>query len=235
MKMARNSQRASPVILFFLAAFCLRVGAVQTVSNLADTWTSGGIGDIHALFPGGNPYGSDTAHFTTGAGVYSLNSITLEFEFDSGYPAGLASPQAVNVQLFLGSTLLGTLANPVADSAPTQWPQFSNGNAYTKYIDFTPSAQIRLNPNSQYSLVISMPANSSVDAALLFARSSAYTSVDNWVMGPTSSGNPFAGGEYLKLAVNATTVPDAANTAALLSAGLAAIIYHRKSGRKIQR
>jgi hypothetical protein len=33
---------------------------LEYVSNLGDLWTEGGIGDIHALFPGGTPYGTES-------------------------------------------------------------------------------------------------------------------------------------------------------------------------------
>lgn len=232
MKRARSFNRIFSVFLFLLTAFCFRAGAVPVVSNLGDQWTSGGIGDIHALFRGGTPNGSDTARFTTGAGVYSLNSITLEFEFSSVYESGLPpAPQSVNIQLFYGSTLLGTLAHPVADPTPTQWPEAPD-HAYTLFIDFTPTSPIDLGPNAQLSLVISVPAGAPSGAALLFTRSSDYASADGWLMGPTSAGESSAGGEHLKLAVDATAVPDQANTATLLSIGLVVLFWgQRKLGR----
>src|SRR5215813_12043257 len=85
---------------FSIAAFSHNASATLYVGNLGNLWTDGGIGDIHALFPGGNPYGSDTVSFTTGPGTFSLNTITLEFEFSSSYPAGLSAPGLVSVQLF---------------------------------------------------------------------------------------------------------------------------------------
>src|SRR6185312_5572061 len=143
MKPHRYSNRVASIVLFIATALCLRASAFQQVSNLADQWTiPGTIGDIEALFPGGTPNGYDTASFTTGAGTYSLNSITLEFEFSSSYPAGDSSPQALSVQLFQGSTLLGILANPVADSTPTQWPQSSHPRDYTTFYDFTPTVKM---------------------------------------------------------------------------------------------
>ncbi len=203
------------------------------VSNLHTPWTEGGIGDIHGVFRGGAPYGSYTAHFTTGTGTYSLKAITLEFEFDSGYPAGVSAPQELAVQLFhqtaSGNVLLGNLGNPIGNPTPTQWPRSSNPNAYTTFFDFTPVPGMNLNPFSEYSLVLSMPAGSPVDAAVLFARSSAFTSRDDWTMGVTTSGNPYENGEYLVMAVNATLVPEP-DTAVLLSTGLMVLL-----GRKVSR
>jgi hypothetical protein len=202
---------------------------VKEISNLGNIWPiSGSIGDIEPLFPGGHPYGNDQVDFTTGGSAYSLNSISLEFEFDSSYPAGRSAPQALSVQLFQGSSLLGNLANPTASPISTQWP------AYTKFYDFGPTTKIILNPNTRYSLVISMPGDSSVDAALMFSSSSNYISHDGWIMGPTSTpDNLYAQNYYLKFAVDATAVPDGANTAVLLSAGLGVIIWCRRElGRK---
>jgi hypothetical protein len=232
MKLATFSNRIFSIVLFVGAMFCQRAGADTVLSNLGDQWTSGGIGDIHALFPGGTPYGSDTANFTTGNSAYSLDSITLEFEFSSVWESGLGpAPGAVKIQLLQGNTVLGTFGHPVADPATTQWPIAPN-HAYTLFIDFTPTAPIRLNPDSPYSLNISMPANSGTGAALMFTRSSDYISSDGWVMGATASGDPYAGGEHLKVAVGATAVPDSANTAVLLSVGLAVLIWGRRKLRK---
>ena len=239
MKLTRYSSWISAAIVLIATAFCFRAGAIQEVSNLGDQWPiNGTIGDIHALFPGGNPYGSDTAKFTTGAGSYALDSITLEFEFRGSYSPPVTippGPGALSVQLFLGSTLLGSLANPVVNPTPTQWPESSYPGAHTTFIDFTPTSSIRLDPDSQYSLVISMPANSGVDVGLLYTRSSVYTSPDGWVMDAGTSGDPSAGGEFLKLGVSATKVPDQANTAILLGAGLLTMVWcQRKFGRKIR-
>jgi hypothetical protein len=209
----------------------LKAEAIEYVSNLGSLWTEGGIGDIHGLFPGGSPYGNDTAGFSTGVGGFAVNSITFEFEFDSGYPAGLAAPQWVAIQLFQGGSLLGTFGNPVVDPRPTQWPQSSNPGAYTQFINFSPLQPIFLNPFAQYSIVAGMPANSPVSAALLFTKSSVYTASGGWMMGATTTGNPYALGEYLVMAVDASPVPEP-NTAALLLVGFIVLIVCRGSWRK---
>lgn len=218
-------------ILFSLAVAIHEANATPTLSNLGDPWTEGGIGDIHALFPGGTPYGTDAANFGTGAGSFSVNAITLEFEFDSSYPAGASAPHALNIELFQQtgstSTLVGSFGNPTVNSQPTQWPQSSFSPAYTTFYNFSALVSIRLNPFSSYSLVISDPATSSVDAALLFTRSSAYTTTAGWTMSPTTAGDPSAAGEYLVMAVDATQVPDGANTAVLLAGGFILLIGFR--------
>ena len=206
--------------------------AVSVVSNLGNIWPQNGtIGDIHGVFRGGTPYGSDTASFTTGAGTFSLNSITLEFEFGSSF----SSPQWLEVQLFQNvggaQVFVGNLGNAVANPTPTQWPQSPTRNAYTEFFDYSPDGSIELDPFSQYYVTISMPANSPVNAALMFTRSGAYTSEDGWTMGPTVSGDPFAAGEYLKLGVDASQVPDAANTTLLLIIGLGVIAGWRMFGK----
>ena len=218
------------VILCLMAA-AQKAGASEYVGNLSNMWTEGGIGDIHGLFPGGTPYGTDTVRFTTGVGSFSINSITLEFESDSGYPAGLAAPQWITIQLFQGGSLLGNFGNSVVDPRSTQWPHSLNPVAYTQFIDFSPLQPITLNPLTQYSIVAGMPANSPVSAALLFTRSSAYTASGGWLMGETTTGNPFASGEYLVMALDATPVPEP-NTPALLLGGFIVLIGGRSSWRK---
>jgi hypothetical protein len=181
------------------------------VSNLGDLWAEGGIGDIHNLFPGGAPYGTDTARFTTGSGNFSLTTFTLEFFFDPSITSPSA-PDWVNLQLYKqtkgGDLLIGTLGNPIVDPAPTQWPQSANPRDYTTFIDFSPLQQITLNPFSQYSVVASVPANSPVVAALVFTKSSSYTTSADWDMGATTAGNPYADGEYLVMSVSARSVPE---------------------------
>ncbi len=153
--------------IFSLAVLNATAQGTTYIGNLGDLWTDGGIGDIHDLFPGGNPYGTDEAHFTTGAGYYSLDSVTLEFF--------LAFPNAqwLTLQLFqqtpTANLLLGSLGNAVADPRATQWPYSVNhANSYTTFLDFSPLQQITLNPFSQYSLVASVPAGSPIGADLLF-------------------------------------------------------------------
>lgn len=182
---------------------------VTYLSNLHTPWTQIGIGDIHGVFRGGTQYGSYAAHFTTGAGSFSLNAITLEF-------IGVGGLQQLRVQLFhemqSGDVLLGNLGNPVVNPTPTQWPQ------YTTFFDFSPVQGVNLNAFSRYSVVLSMPASSPTDAGLLFTEPSAYyRSRDGWTMGVTTSGNPYASGEYLVMAVSATPVPEPDTTVVLIS------------------
>jgi hypothetical protein len=221
-------------LLILSLALCLlatsqKAGATLYLSNLDNLWPSGSIGDIHGLSPGGTPYGNDTATFTTGAGNFTVNAITLQFFFFSGYPAGNAAPQSISIQLFQGDSLLGSFGNPVANPKPTQWPQGSNPNAYTQFIDFSPLQPITFSPSTEYSVVASMPASSSVSASLLFTKSSTYTSPADWIMGPTTTGNPYANGEYLMMAVNASPVPEPHATALLLIGAIILI-----TGRRIR-
>ena len=183
------------------------------LSNL-DTPFVGGIGDIHGLFPGGVPYGSDTARFTTGSGVgFSVNSITLEFT---------AVPhqwENVQMQLFgnAGSEFLGSFGSPAINLRSTQWPQ------ETTYVDFSPLASIDLEPLTEYSIVLSVPAGRPEGAALLFAWSAVYTTPTDWTMRSTITDNPYAQNQFLKLAVDATVVPEP-STSALLIVGAAVVI-----------
>ena len=76
--------------------------------------------------------------------------------------------------------------------------------------------------------MISLPANSPTDAALMFTKSSVYNSPTDWKMGTTTSGDSYANGEFLKLAVSATEVPDQTNTASLLIGGLIVLVGFRR-------
>src|SRR6266403_3518356 len=125
-----------PVMLCLLAN-SQKAEATLYVGNLDNLWTQSGIGDIHNLFPGGTPYGNDTARFSTGAGSFSVHAITLEF-FDPGSLSGQSAPQLVSIQLFQGGSLLSSFGTPIVDSRPTQWPQSVYPSTYTQFIDFSP-------------------------------------------------------------------------------------------------
>lgn len=204
-------------LVILLTAVCRKIEAATFLSNLGNLWTEGGIGDIHGLFPGGSPYGSDSVYFTTGSGNnFSLNSVTFEFN-----PSGVSlAEESLSVQLYqqvgFNTSFIGNLGNPVVNPTPTQWP------GSTSFIDFSPLGSITLNPLSQYFVVLSMPATSSVDAALLFTLSSTYTTPTDWTLNGTISGNPSAGGEQLVMAVNAAPVPEPCFLAA---ATLAALLF----------
>jgi hypothetical protein len=209
---------SSPVagILLFLFAVT-KSHATFYVSNLDNVFSGGGIGDIHGLFQGGAYYGTDTAHFDTGTGNYTLNFITLEFYSGSQY---------VTAQLLQNGNILATLGNPQVNAKQTQWP------AYTKFINFYPTTPVQLSPLASYDILLSNPAGSGGDAALLFSLSSAFASSAGWTMSPTTSGNPSAFGQYLKLAVDATPVPEPSATILLIGATAISFIIRgrRKSG-----
>ena len=222
------------ITLVTLTTICLGhhifAQGVVCVSNLGHAWTQPGIGAIQGLFRGGTPYGSDTAYFTTGAGNFSVDAITLEFFFDPSITSPSA-PQWVSIQLFQQTggenVLLGTFGNPVVDPTPTPWPESANPRDYTTYYDFSSLEPINVNPFSQYSVVLSMPTNSPVDAALLLTISS-YTSPVGWTMSPTTSGNPSASGEYLVMAVEATSVPELDSFVILVSGLIILSGCHRR-------
>jgi hypothetical protein len=198
-----------------------RVVGEVVLSNLETVWTGGGIGDIHGLFPGGPPYGSMTARFTTGSGTaFSLNAMTLEFY---GVPP---SPQwaYMSLQVFRDGdqSPVGSLGNPAANPRPTQWP------GATTLIDFTPATTISLQPLTGYSLVLDAFPTSPTGALLLFAHSPVFTTPTDWAMHPTLYGNPYAQGQFLKLAVDVTPVPEPAAAVLLLAGGLGAWAWSRR-------
>jgi hypothetical protein len=189
------------------------------LSNLKNVYPdpeTNSIGDIHGLFPRGQPYGSNLVPFTTGPGFFLLNSITLEFEFARSWPEGSAAPGWVDIELFehvgTNSFLVGSLASPSVNPTPTQWPDASK-LAWTTFYDFWPSREIQLLPLSRYSLVLSMPPESPVAAALLFSISSKYVARDGWTMTKTISDYPQSTGNYLKIAVDATSIPEPSTVA----------------------
>ena len=222
------------VVVLTVVMVAQKMEAAQFLSNLSNLYTTGGIGDIEGLYAGGAHYGDYTIPFTTGAGNFSVNTITLEFNFIATYPAGVSAPQWVNVQLFhtvgVNNTLIGSFGNPVSDPVPTQWPQSSHPNAYTTFIDFSPLAQINLSPFSQYSVVLSVPANSPVNYALLvFDTSTNYISTAGWTMSATTSGNPYAKGEFLAFAMDATPTPEPGIQSLF---GLAILCFFWRNGLK---
>jgi len=207
------------VAVLFLATSQNRLKAVDYISNLGNLWNGGDtttIGDIHALFPGGHPYGNDTNFFSTGAGNFTLNAITLEFYATPG--SSIAPPGNwlyLNVQIFQhftdGFLLAGVFGQIRDNPSPTQWPQ-NGSNPYTQLVDFIPSGTagrgLALQPFIEYSIVLKVTSGTRGGSSLLFTTSANYVTPTDWTMGPTTTGNPNANGEYLKFAVDATPVPE---------------------------
>jgi hypothetical protein len=182
------------------------------LSNLGNHFPLDGIGDIHNLFPGSYSF---TACFTTGDAAFTLNAVTLELYDDRT----LFAPNSwtnLSLRLYeaLGSQkiLLGELGSPTINPTPTQWPIGSTGpnGPYTTYVDFHPVQGVELGPFMQCLVQISDPPASPSSAGLLFSFSSQYTTPTDWGMNPTVSGSPTGegNGEFLKLAVDATEVPE---------------------------
>lgn len=224
--------------VFSFVTVHLAAQSVSYLGNLEYTYpyAEGGIGDIHNLFAGGMPYGTDSVDFTTGRGYFSLDSVTLEFLTASGIATNSSSAQWINLQLFQNSggheSLLGSLGNPVLDLRQTPWPESWNPNTYTSFIDFSPVQPITLSPSCTYSIVASMPTNSPELAALLFTTVSVYDTPTDWAMGATMSGDPYAAGEYLIMAVQATQIPEP-GTVTLLLLGLIWATRRRRLLRRV--
>jgi len=181
----------------------------QYISNLGNLWTNGGIGDIHDL--GLNSGAQFIARFSTGAGSYQLSAVTLEFLTLSAPSWPTQSWNNISLRLYQQpGDFLGQLWNPVVSPTPTQWPQSVNPNAYTSYIDFRTIEPISLKPFTEYLVVANASSQPGVWASLLFTQSDNSTTPTDWQMGPTSTvpENPYAAGEFLKFAVDATLVPE---------------------------
>ena len=73
-----------------------------------------------------------------------------------------------------------------------------------------PRGDVELGAFTHYLVEVSDPQESQSAAGLLFSVSSADTTSTGWLMGPTLGGSPIGegNGEFLKLAVDATAVPE---------------------------
>ena len=210
--------------------------AIDYVSNLGTRWVDpanpdvNDIGDIHALVGGYAPF---VAHFLTGTvsgevgpaavGLVSvapstnwpvtgfvLNQVT--FEFIGGRDQSWSN---VTVELYqeLGTNrvLLATLCSPSVNPALTQWPEHGDPNFCTTYVDYFALTNIVLQPASEYSFNI-LPVFS---FGMLFAISPAFASLTDWRMGQTLTGDPWAAGEFLKFAVDASAIPSDGSAGAI--------------------
>jgi hypothetical protein len=210
----KNSLRMRDLVavLVALGVFMADVAELRAavyLSNLENRFEGGGIGDIGGV---PNNWTSVAAGFTTGAGSFKLNSVTLEFYLNtSDFPP---PPYWTNAVVHLYQQrgnerlLLGSLKSPTLNPLPTQWPQPSAmfPGSYTAYVDFHPLNQTILHGSSTYVVDISDPPISSTPLALIFSGSSNYTSAGEWKMAPTV--RPFETGvSFLNLAVSADAVP----------------------------
>jgi hypothetical protein len=194
---------------------------IAYVSNLDDRWPADqGIGDIHGIF--GDPI---VARFTTGNTGVQLDAVTLEFLTDKS----LTGWEKVDVNLHssgVGGTGR-TLINPSINPKPTQWPQNPrNNNLFTVYVDFHPPTATYLPPLTPFEVVIDAPIGAQQNG-LLYTASSGFQATDGWTMGPTSgTHDPSAAGEFLKLAVYATAVPEP-SALTILFGGLGLLLFGR--------
>jgi hypothetical protein len=182
--------------------------AAVYLSNLGNRFGDQGIGDIQGVF---NNWVPITVSFTTDAGSFSVNSVTLEFFMDT---RDLRAPYWTNaiVRIFQQQgderVLLGPLKNPTINPLPTEWPQPSRlfPRFYTSFVDFHPLEQMILRGFSTYVVEISDPPIAPLGLNLLSSISSNYTSIGEWHMGPTT--RPVgASTSFLKLAVDADPFP----------------------------
>ncbi len=172
----RYGSRLKPTVLMFLvslvaAATCF----AQTTALLYNLNAPGpgqpGIGDINTILPG-KGFG---VGFTLGATSYSVSSLTLEFNGNSlpapglniqilsfGQPGSVPAPGVPLVPY-------GQLANPTLSSQPTLWP------GSTTFVNFTPTSQIILQPNTSYVIAAWEDGTGNDDNALLFGYSASYT------------------------------------------------------------
>lgn len=205
------------------AAACFTdLGAAVYLGNLQNRFEDGGIGPVESV---PNDWRPLAARFTTGAGSFKLNAVTLEFYADT---RDLPPPYWTNADVRLSqergneSILLGSLEDPTVNPLSTQWPKPSGQfpRMFTTFIDFHPVKEMTLHGWTKYVVEISVPPISSTWLSLLGSSSSNYTSLGEWQMGPTS--RPFGGGgQALKLAVDADAIPQP--TGYLVPGGISAL------------
>ena len=214
----RNWLRVA-VNLLALLPVAGRLLADEVVSNLANKWPGDwvSIGDIQPLVP----YGPFTVHFFTGGGAsesngfnaiplavgptnaasFQLNWVT--FEFIGGHLQPWADGQVwLYQQVGTNSTLIGQLGIPAVDPRLTEWPESRNPGFCTTYVDFLPSTNICLQPQSEYWVALS---TGGTDFGALFTLYSNFVATADWQMGPTGAPHdPSAANEFLKFAVDVT-------------------------------
>jgi hypothetical protein len=219
-------------IILGIGSGLTRIWAAEYLSNLDNPWIDPGnptchcsIGDIHGLISGYDPY---QVQFFTGArsvetdvpGLHTvetvaigtnlvsvtgfeLNSVTFEFIYGHDQPWSNA-----NVKIYQGIAdqrqLLGQLGNPAVNPKPTQWPESVNPRFCTTHVDYFPLTEIILQPSSEYSLVLTEAGSPSL--GLLFSLSSDFVTTTDWRMGVTTTHNPWAAGEFLKVGIDATAI-----------------------------
>jgi hypothetical protein len=134
---------------------------------------------------------------------FELDSVTFEFIWGHAQPWSDA-----NVEVYQGtgdqSILLGQLGNPAVDPMPTQWPESVNPGFCTTHVDYFPLTKIVLQPSSEYSLVLTEAGSPSL--GLLFSLSSNFVTATDWRMGVTTTHDPWAAGEFLKVGIDATAI-----------------------------
>ena len=198
-----------PLFLVLLCGFLLQASAqpLPYVSNFGNQWPGGGIGDIHGFTA--EPI---IARFRTGNTPTELNAVSLEFlafQNASGWEAVDVQVRAVTA----GAQWI-RLANPSINPLPTQWPTQPGAEFYTVYVDFRP-ADITYMP-AQTSFEVAITAPTTTPTPLLYSAADSYSSIDGWRMGPTTINNPFASGQFLKMAVYGAAVPEPQIAALLL-------------------
>jgi hypothetical protein len=226
------------ILLFLAVTLSLvprsTVQAAAMIYNLAAPGPSGGIGDIHGIYPG---YGNGVS-FQTGADPYVINSVTLE-HYNYHGPSSFFHVQVFQVESTPSGpvTLCGELGNSAIDPRPTQWP------GSTTFVNYTPSSPIILTPNTSYLVAASESADSPTYDSLLFAYSISYAATPDWTLYPTAihhmwrltplsgwpdSGHWALGGGPLKLEVDASPVPEPSVLAIVSACGAAWAVRKRR-------
>lgn len=227
-------------LLPVVSAGLVHAHADVLVSNLDERWTDQGIGEIHGVFA--SPFSGWAGVFTTGAGQYRLDSITLEH----AHWGTLAIPPGFRLRLYASaefppltaaSSLLLELGNPTLNATPSQFPGFS------QRVDYHAPTPFNLDPETTYWATTYLPSGAP-DAALMFVHSTGDIGEPGWSLSDFGrvgyevdsevvwnvSG---FGQDVLKFSVNGTVVPEPSRWAmGLVGIGLLLVPYRLLRGTR---
>lgn len=136
---------------------------------------------------------------------FALNSVTVECLGPRTVPFTNANVEVYQLK-GSDSVLIGQLGNPAVNPTPTQWPESPTSWFCTTYVDYFPLTRIVLEPSSEYRVALT-EATSGPGIALMFSMCSPFATATDWRMGATTTPHdPWAGGEFLRIGIDATAI-----------------------------
>jgi len=150
-----------PLLSFMLPLASYGQTQTTLIENLfAPGPQAGTIGNFEVVEPG-QGFAID---LTTGPTAYAVDSLTLELE-GTTLPGPAFNPKILTSGPGYGPPFVsyGQLGNPTFSSQATQWP------GITTFINFTPTSQIILQPNTTYMIAMTETENGNDDNAIRFS------------------------------------------------------------------